>query len=73
MFGRPLRTPLGKPLDVHVDYKEFERVCIEQKERQIERWNKKFNAKYLPELSKGQIVWVKAPTDRGFKAVVVES
>ena len=72
MFGRPLRTPLGKPLDVHVDYKEFERVCIEQKERQIERWNKKFNAKYLPELSKGQIVWVKAPTDRGFKAVVVE-
>ena len=36
MFGRLLKTPLGKPLDVHVDYKEFERVCIEQKERQIE-------------------------------------
>ena len=73
MFGRPLRTPPGKPLDVRVDYKEFERECIDQKERQIERWNKKFNAKYLPELLKGKIVWVKAPTDRGFKAVVVEN
>ena len=29
MFGRAINSPLGKPLSVHVNYKEYERICQE--------------------------------------------
>ena len=70
MFGRAMKTPLGKPRDIQVNYKEFERLAIQEKEKQFERWNKKHNAKYLSELSPGQLVWVKAPTDIGQKGII---
>ena len=70
MFGRALRTPLGEPRSIYVDYEEFERIAVSLKERQFQKWNKKHNAKYLPELTKGQLVWVKAPTDVGQKGIV---
>ena len=70
MFGRSLRTPLGKPNDIQVDYQEFERIAVDMKNKQIQRWNKKYHAKYLPELQPGQLVWVKAPTDKGQNGII---
>ena len=62
MFGRSLRTPLGKPNDIQADHQVFDRIAVDMKNKQIQRWNKKYSAKYLPELQPGQLVWVKAPT-----------
>ena len=70
MFGRPLRTPLGSPKDIEVNYREFEKVCIQRRKDAFHKWNKKHHAKYLPELEPGQMVWVKAPTDPGREGVV---
>ena len=70
MFGRAINSPLGKPLNVHVNYEEYERICKENKEKRILKWNQKHHAKYLPELKPGQLVFVKAPTDIGKEGIV---
>ena len=71
MFGRPMKTPLGHPKDVEVNYKEFEKICIQKRKDAFHKWNQKHHAKYLPELTEGQLVFVKAPTDKGQEGVIV--
>ena len=73
MFGRPLRTPLGYARDRVVDYDEFERNCMERRKQASNKWNKKHRVKNLPELQPGQLVWVKAPTDRGQEGIVMRT
>ena len=70
MFGRRMKTPLGHPTSIEVDYKEFEKVCLQKRKDAFHKWNQKHHAKYLPELLPGQIVWVKAPTDAGQEVVL---
>lgn len=71
MFGRSVRTPLGSPKGVVVDYEEYECIENEIREKNRLKWNVKFKAKRLPELIVGQRVWMKAPTEVGREAVVV--
>ena len=40
-------TPLGEPRSIYVDDEAFERVAVSLKERQLQKWNKKHNAKYV--------------------------
>ena len=70
MFGRGIKSPIGKPLNAQVNYEENERICKERKEKRILKWNQKHRAKYLPELKPGQFVFVKAPTDIGKEGIV---
>ena len=71
MFGRRMKTPLGHPTSIEVNYKEFENVCLQKRKDAFHKWNQKHHAKYLPELLPGQIVWVKAPTDAGQEGIVL--
>jgi hypothetical protein len=70
MFGRSVRTPLGKPVDCVVDYDEFERNDLEQRQLAKSRFDNKYNASELPKLEPGDKVWVKAPTDPGAEGIV---
>lgn len=71
MFGRPIKTKLGLPLVSDVDYEDFEKFTNEEYRVRREKWNKKHNAKYLPELIQDQRVWVKSPEDKGAVGIVV--
>ena len=71
MFSKPIRTPLGQPKDIFVDFEHYERVCSEKRAQQREKWNHKYHAKYLSELLPGQRVWVKSPTDKGAEGIVL--
>lgn len=70
MFGRPLSTLLGSPKDIEVIYKEFKRLCFLKRKEAFHKLNKKHHAKYSPELQLGQLVRVKAPTDKGNGGIV---
>ena len=71
MYGRSVRTPLGKPVDREVDYDDFEIKDFEQKQLEKDRFDKKYNTRALPELEPGDRVWVKAPSDHGAEGVIV--
>ena len=71
LYGRSVRTPLGKPVDCVVDYEEFEARELEQKRVGKDRFDKKYRTQVLPELEPGDKVWVKAPTDIGAEGIVV--
>ena len=68
MFGRPLRTPLGSPKDIEVNYNKRLKKFVLKDAFHI--WNKKDHAKFLPESQPGQLVRIKAPTDGGREGVV---
>ena len=71
MFGRSVRTPLGKPVECIVDYDDFEDRDFEQKQLEKARFDTKYNSRVLPVLEPGDRVWVKAPSDPGAEGTVV--
>ena len=71
MFGRSVRTPLGKPVECIVDYDDFEDRDFEQKQLEKARFDTKYNTRVLPVLEPGDRVWVKAPSDPGAEGMVV--
>jgi len=70
MFGRPLRSTLGKPLNDDVDFNNYEEVEENLKSVSREKWNNKYRAKVLPELKVGTKVWIKSPSDIGSEGIV---
>lgn len=72
LFSRTTRSSLGLPHERRgVDYELFEHNERADREDKREKWNSKHRAKPLSELSPGQLVWVKAPTDDGMEGVVL--
>ena len=61
IYGRSVRTPLGKPVDWVVDYDDFKNKDFEQKQLKKDRCDKK--TRVLPELEPVDRDWVKAPSD----------
>ena len=53
-----------------MNYVGYERISKEYKEKRILRRKKRHHAEYLPEMEKGQLGFVKAPTNIGKDAIV---
>ena len=71
MFGRDLRSPLGKPPNRVVDYSQFEETARNSSRMASSKWDAKHRSGTLPELVAGQRVCVKAPSDVGREGVIV--
>ena len=71
MFGRALKSTLGKPLNRVVDYPQFEETARNSCQKASSEWDFKHRSGTLPELVEGQRVWVKAPSDVGREGIVV--
>ena len=71
MFGRDLKSTLGKPLNRVVDYPQFEETARNSCKRASSEWDVKHRSGTLPELVEGQRVWVKAPSDVGREGIAV--
>ena len=70
LYGRPIRSTLGLARTPGVDYNQFESAATEQANEARRRWDEKHRAKCLPELTPGDRVWVKSPSDRGMEGIV---
>jgi hypothetical protein len=71
MFGRQVRSKLGAPGVRTVDYGAFE---YDEKERHRllkDKWDLKYRAHKLPDLTLGDKVWVKSPSDKGSEGTVL--
>lgn len=71
MFGRPIRSSLGIPHFCNVDLNDFEERESEKLLGIKRKWDRKYRVKQLPSLNPGEIVWVKAPTDKGSMGSVI--
>ena len=71
MFGRDLRSPLGKPPNRVVDYSQFEETARNSTRMDSSKWDAKHRSGTFPELVAGQRMYVKAPSDVGREGVIV--
>ena len=70
LFGRSVRSPLGLPYEVDIDYTSFEERDKLKNSKLKKMFDKKYRVSKLPELKPGDPVWINAPTDTGSKGFV---
>ena len=71
LYGREIRSTLGdQAVSIPVDYGEYEQIETEMRMERAQKWDRNHKARVLPRLLPGKEVWVKAPGENGFEAVV---